>query len=133
MASSKRRRRRRTEAERMEYLTQRLGERLEQAMEELDHHPVKIKVRKKQMEYDQETAKLMQELVEEQEKTEILEGDIDVDSLRKVAAALKDWLSLHPDSTESQREEQLRRVLARLEGRDPEMDLSESENGEEEE
>ena len=37
--------------------------------------------------------------------------------MTKWAAALKDWTSLHPDSTEAQREEQLQRVLARLEGR----------------
>lgn len=101
----------------MEHLTRQLGEKLEQAMEELSHHPVKVKVREKQLEYDQDTAKLLREMVEEREKTEVQEGDIDVDNLRKVAAALKDWTSLHPDSTEAQREEQLQRVLARLEGR----------------
>ncbi len=115
-ATAKKRRRQKTPAERVEHLTQQLGEKLEQAMDQLTHHPIKVKVREKQLEYDQNSAKLLREMVEEREKTEMQEGDVDIDSLRKLAAALKDWISLHPDSTDAQREEQLQRVLARLEG-----------------
>lgn len=85
-------------------------------MEELRHHPVKVKVREKQLEYDLESSKLVREELRERESTEVQEGDIDVDNLRKLASAIKDWSLLHPDSTAEQREARLQELLRELGG-----------------
>lgn len=107
---------RQQDIQRLERMMHRLGERIEEALEELRYHPVKIKIRKKQLGYDQDTSKIQWEKMEEWEELETREGEIDVDNLRKIVSALKDWSGLYPDSS-MQREEELQRVLARLEGR----------------
>lgn len=107
----------RQDIQRLERLTHRLGEKIEEALEELRRHAVKVKIRKKQLGYDQDTTKLQWETMEEWEELAMREGEIDVDNLRKIASALKDWSALYPDSRNIHREEELQRVLARLEGR----------------
>ena len=103
----------------MERLTQQLGEKLEQAMEELRHHPVKVKVREKQLEYDASSSKLVWEELREWEITEMEEGDIDVDNLKKLTSSIKDWCSMHPESTAEQREAHLQQLLRELSGTPP--------------
>ena len=103
--------------QRLERLTHRLGERIEEALGELRQHVVKVKIKTKQLGYDPHTAKLQREQMEEWEQPTIREGEIDVDNLRKIASALKDWASLYSGEERDRREEELQRVLAQLEGR----------------
>lgn len=76
--------------ERITSVADRLLDKLEQSVEQLDQHIVTNKCKTKTITYDYKAEKPAKEVIEELETLDILDGLIDKNGLKQLASALKD-------------------------------------------
>lgn len=101
---------------RINSVADRLLDKMEEAIEQLNNHLVKNKKKTKIIEYNncQRPDKPTKEVVEEFEETEFIAGDVDRLGLKMLAGALKDVLSVSQD--DDGEDEKLKEILEKIEG-----------------
>ena len=73
----------------------RILDKVDCALNEVDRSVIKIKEKEKVVEYDSELKKPITETVSETEKVEIIDSVIDTASLKQIVATLKDVKDIH--------------------------------------
>jgi len=81
--------------ERILSISDSLLDKIEKSISELDRCVVKCKERTKTLEYDYDTKKPINEVVEEKEDIQIIEGMIDKMGLKQLVSTLKDIKDIH--------------------------------------
>lgn len=81
--------------ERILNISDSLLDKIEKSISELDRCVVKCKERTKTLEYDYDTKKPINEVVEEKEDIQIIEGMIDKMGLKQLVSTLKDIKDIH--------------------------------------
>ena len=81
--------------ERILSISDTLLDKIEKSISELDRCVVKCKERTKTLEYDYDTKKPINEIVEEKEDIQIIEGMIDKMGLKQLVSTLKDIKDIH--------------------------------------
>lgn len=81
--------------ERILNISDSLLDKIEKSIEELDRCIVKCKEKTKTLEYDYDTKKPVNEIVEEKEDIQIIEGMIDKTGLKQLVSTLKDIKDIH--------------------------------------
>ena len=76
-------------------ISDRILDKVDCALNEVDRSVIKIKEKEKVVEYDSELKKPITETVSETEKVEIIDSVIDTASLKQIVATLKDVKDLH--------------------------------------
>ncbi len=76
-------------------ISDRLLEKIEKSINEIDRCVVKTKQRTKNVEYDSDLKKPLSECVEETESIEIIDGMIDKMGLKQLVSTLKDIKDIH--------------------------------------
>lgn len=84
-----------TREERILSISDALLDKIEKSISELDRCVVKCKERTKTLEYDYDTKKPVNEVVEEKEDIQIIEGMIDKMGLKQLVSTLKDIKDIH--------------------------------------
>jgi len=89
-------------------LADRLSDKLEESIEQLDTYIVRNKVKVKEVEYNDETAigKPTREVITETETVEVEQGNIDRQGLKLLTAALKDLKEIQTSSEVDKTEEE---------------------------
>lgn len=81
--------------ERILSISDSLLDKIEKSISELDRCIVKNKEKTKTVEYDYETKKPINEVVEEKEEIQIIDGMIDKGGLKQLVSTLKDIKDIH--------------------------------------
>lgn len=76
-------------------ISDRILDKVDCALNEVDRSVIKIKEKEKVVEYDSELKKPITETVSETEKVEIIDSVIDTASLKQIVATLKDVKDIH--------------------------------------
>jgi len=76
-------------------LSDRILDKVEEAIEEVASHIIKTKEKTKSVDYDDDRKKPLSETVSETEREEIIAGLIDTGSLKQLTATLKDVKDIH--------------------------------------
>ena len=76
-------------------LSDRLLEKINLAIEEVDLYKIKVKEKTKDVEYDEETKKITNETQTEKEKAETGKSLIDTSALKQLVSTLKDIKDIH--------------------------------------
>ena len=76
-------------------LSDRLLEKINLAIEEVDLYKIKVKEKTKDVEYDEETKKIINETQTEKEKAETGKSLIDTSALKQLVSTLKDIKDIH--------------------------------------
>ncbi len=84
-----------TREERILTISDRLLDKIEKSISELDRCIVKNKEKTKTVEYDYDTKKPINEVVEEKEDIKVIEGMIDKMGLKQLVSTLKDIKDIH--------------------------------------
>lgn len=84
-----------TREERILSISDSLLDKIEKSISELDRCVVKCKEKTKTLEYDYDTKKPINEVVEEKEDIQIIEGMIDKMGLKQLVSTLKDIKDIH--------------------------------------
>ncbi len=90
--------------ERILQISDRLLEKIEKSIEEIDRCVIKTKERTKNVEYDFDLKKPVSECIEEKENIEIIDGMIDKMGLKQLVSTLKDIKDIHMSFTGSDTE-----------------------------
>ena len=88
-----------TREERILAISDRLLDKIEKSISELDRCIVKNKEKTKTVEYDCDTKKPINEVVEEKEDIQVIEGMIDKTGLKQLVSTLKDLKDIHMSIT----------------------------------
>lgn len=83
------------------FLSEKLLKKTEMAIEQVDLYKIKVKEKSKEVEYDDESKKLISEVQTEREKAEIGQSLIDTSSLRQLVSTLKDIKDIHLSLSDS--------------------------------
>ena len=91
-------------------ISDRILDKVDTALKEVDRSIIKIKEKEKNVEYDSELKKPISEKHSETEKVEIIDSVIDTASLKQIVATLKDVKDIHmglmpQENTETDTEE----------------------------
>ena len=84
-----------TREDRILYISDRLLDKIEKSIDEIDRCIVKTKERTKNVEYDSDLKKPINETLSEKENVEIVEGMIDKMGLKQLVSTLKDIKDIH--------------------------------------
>lgn len=76
-------------------ISDRILDKVDAALAEVDHSVIKVKEKEKIVEYDSELKKPISEKHTETEKVEIIDSVIDTASLKQIVATLKDVKDIH--------------------------------------
>lgn len=87
--------------ERILEISDKLLEKIEKSIEEIDRCVIKTKERTKNVEYDFDLKKPVSECIEEKENIEIIDGMIDKMGLKQLVSTLKDIKDIHMSLTDS--------------------------------
>ena len=91
--------------ERILEISDKLLEKIEKSIEEIDRCVIKTKERTKNVEYDFDLKKPVSESVEEKENIDIIEGMIDKMGLKQLVSTLKDIKDIHTGLSGTESEE----------------------------
>ena len=92
----------RSREERILLISDSLLDKIEESISELDRCIVKNKEKTKTVEYDYDTKKPINEVVEEKEDIKVIEGMIDKMGLKQLVSTLKDIKDIHMSITGEQ-------------------------------